>query len=48
MKMGARLLVGAEKLIREKSHAFDSGILEERGRSVPCWLLAVGKIFCGC
>jgi hypothetical protein len=31
MRMGTRVLVGAEKVIREKSHAFDPGILEERG-----------------
>jgi hypothetical protein len=31
MRMGTRLLVGAERVIREKSYAFDSGVLEERG-----------------
>jgi len=31
MRMGTRLLLGAEKVIREKSRAFDSGILKERG-----------------
>jgi hypothetical protein len=31
MRMGTRVLAGAEKIIREKSHAFDSHILEERG-----------------
>jgi hypothetical protein len=31
MGRGTRVLVGAEKVIREKSHAFDPRILEERG-----------------
>jgi Glycosyl transferase family 11 len=31
MSTGTRVLAGAERVVREKSHAFDSGILKERG-----------------